>query len=498
MTGPHSLENSEAPVTPHRSPRLWLIPLAVAFSVLLVWVGLGWRARAASAQVRSLAVLPLVDLSAQNGAGWLSDGITAGTIEALARIPGLHVAARSSAFALQGGGDLAAIGRQLGVTAVLRGSFQTAGGRLQLAVEMDRAADGYRLWKATFDRPANEPFEVPQFLAAAIGKRIQLNSPAPPATRHRPLPAAYDAYLQGRELFDPSRPQDFDKAVERLEESTRADPEFALAWAWLSIAREYRVAGGKARPNQAMPESRDAAERAVALDNECGEAHLALGIVKLQYDWDWAAAREEFDHAIKISPGWAFALEWLAHWFESQGRMEQAMAEVESAAALDPLSAVLQGDVAAGLVAMNQADRALPFARKAVELAPGDVGLQAALAQTLLFAGQKEEAQKMADAGNLPAPVRASLAAQLGDRGPARQLLDEAEDLPDEELLLDVVYVQLAAAIKDWDRFFPWLEEAHGERDLQLPYLRMSPLMPKSDPRFVEFLTRMNLPASAR
>jgi TolB-like protein/Tfp pilus assembly protein PilF len=472
--------------------------MALVAAALLIWVGSGWRARAASGEVRSLVVLPLTDLAPENGHEWFCDGLTEETIDALTRVPGLHVTAPESAFALKGqAGDSAAIGQQLGVSAVVRGTVRQTGGRVHIELNMERAADGYHLWSASFDRPADDLFAVPQALAEAIAGRIRLPFPKQPAARHRPTNEAYQAYLQGRDRFDRSAPQDLDKAAERLEEATRLDPEFVSAWAWLAMVREYRVASGKARPNQAMPGSRDAAERSVALDPDCGDGHLALGIVKLQYDWDWAGAKEELDRAVAARPGSAFALQWRAHWYETQGRMEEAMAEMQRAAALDPLSSALLSDVAAQYLAMNQPDRALPFAQKAADLAPDNAEDRTALADVLLLAGQKDKSRQMAEAGNLPPADRASLAAQLGDPGAARQLLDEAEDLPDEELMPAVAYAGLAASIQDWDRFFSWVAEADGERDVQLPYLRLSPGLPKSDPRFADYLARMNLPATA-
>jgi tetratricopeptide (TPR) repeat protein len=257
-----------------------------------------------------------------------------------------------------------------------------------------------------------------------------------------------------------------------------------------------------ARPNRLMPGSRDAAERAVALDPESGDAHLALGIVKLQYDWDWAGAKEELDRAVEAMPESAFALAWRARWFQAQGRMNEAISETARALALDPLSAAIAGDAAAQYLALNQAERAIPFAQKAVDLNSDDAGARATLANVLWLAGQKEKARQIVEelrnsgsAAKLPASVLASLSARMGEPADARQLLDEAEDLPDDQLLPAVDYARLAGALEDWDRLFSWTEEAYGERDVELPYWSGSPLVPKSDPRFDAFLAQMNLPA---
>jgi TolB-like protein/Tfp pilus assembly protein PilF len=472
------------------------IAAALVGAVLLVSAGTWWRARAASAEIRSLAVLPFADLTDRHEE-WLAPSFTGEIVDALNRVPGLQVIGRTSAFRIKGNA-----GRALGVAAVLEGSVRQTGDRLHIALAMTRTSDGYRLWTANFDRPARDLRKAHEDIANAIAGRLQVRMPVVPAHRHLPADDAYAAYLQGRYLFDQANPEALNRAEERLAQATGIDPNFVRAWAWLSIVREYRVAAGMARPNHLMPGSRDAAERAVALDPESGEAHLSLGIVKLQYDWDWAGAKQELDRALRAFPGSPFALEWHARWFQTQGRMNEAIAETGRALAIDPLSAALSGDAAAQYVSLNQPGRAIPFAQKAVDLNPDDAGARAALANDLWLDGQGEKARQMVEdlrrssaAAKLPAPVLASLAARMGEPTDARQLLDEAEDLPDDLLLPAVTYAGLAGAIEDWDRLFSWTEEAYGERDVELPYWLGGPLVPKSDPRFDAFLAQMNLPA---
>ena len=495
MTGPNPSEN---PAPPRSARRLWVsLPAALVAAVLLVWAGAWWHARSASAAVRSLVVLPFADLTPRENNQWFAASFTGEIIDALQRIPELHVVGRTSAFKVKG--DDA---RQLDVAAVLEGSVRQAGGRLHIALQLTRTSDRYHLWSANFDRPAQDLLAAQHALAAAIAGRLQLRLPAPPPHRHQPSAQAYAAYLRGRYFFDRADPESLNHAAENLEESSRIDPYFAPAWAWLSIVREYRVAAAMARPNQAMPGSRDAAERAVALDPEAADPHLALGIVKLQYDWDWPGAKEELDRALQASPGSAFTLAWHARWFETQGRRNEAISETVRALALDPLSPAISADAAAEYLSLNQPERALPFAQKAVDLNPDDAMARAALADILWLAGQKEKSRQVVDelrqsgaAAKLPASVLASLAARMGDPQDARLLLDRAEDLPDEELLPAVAYAGLAGAIQDWDRLFSWTQEAFGERDVELPYWPLSPLIPKSDPRFDAFLAQMNLPA---
>jgi serine/threonine-protein kinase len=488
----------EPPATPavHSARRLW-ISLAVLLigTVVLIWTGATWRARVASAQVRSLAVLPFSDLT-QSNEDWLAPSLAGEIIDQLARVTGLQVVGRTSALKIKSDAV-----KQLAVAARLEGSISQSGGRLHIALAMTRTSDGYRLWSAAFDRPANDLHTAIDDVAAAVAHRLHVDTPVPLARRYQPASQAYAAYLHGRYLFDQATPEALNRAQERLEEAAAADPNFVPAWAWLSIVREYRVAAGMARPNRLMPASRDAAERAVALDPDSGVAHLALGIVKLQYDWDWAGAKEELDRAVQAFPESAFALDWLGRWFQSQGRMTEASAETGRALALDPLSPAILSDAAAQYVSLQQLARAISCAQKAVDLSPDDAAARAALANVLLLAGEKGKSRQILEelrssgAAKLPATQLASLEARMGDPQDARQLLDAAEDLPDDQLLPAVEYAQLAAVLADWDRLFSWTEEAYGERDVALPYWPGSPLVPKSDPRFDAFLAQMNLPA---
>jgi TolB-like protein/Tfp pilus assembly protein PilF len=489
----------EPPVTPavHSGGRRWIsLAALLAATVVLIWAGASWRARVASAQIRSLAVLPFSDLTQPNE-DWLAASFAGEIIDHLAAVSGLHVVGRTSALKIKGDEV-----KQLGVAATLEGSIAQSGDRLHIALAMTRTSDGYRLWSTSFDRPANDLHTALEDVAGAVGRRLQLKTPAPSARRYQPASQAYVAYLQGRYLFDQATTEALNRAQERLEQATAGDPNFVPAWAWLSIVREYRVAAGMARPNRLMPASRDAAERAVALDPDSGIGHLALGIVKLQYDWDWAGAKEELDRAVKAFPESAFALDWLGRWFQSQGRMNEAIAQTERALALDPLSPAALSDAAAQYVSLQQLGRAISYARKAVDLSPDDPAAHAALANVLLLAGDKEKSRQIlaelrssGAAAKLPTTQLASLEARMGDPQDARQLLNAAEDLPDDQLLPAVEYAQLAAVLEDWDRLFSWTEEAFGERDVALPYWPGSPLVPKSDPRFDAFLAQMNLRA---
>jgi TolB-like protein/Flp pilus assembly protein TadD len=476
----------------HRRRWVWMLA-AVPVAAALTAAGSWWHARAASAQIRSIAVLPFLDMFHASDQDWFGDGITDEIIDGLARIPGLRVAAHTSAFAFKNQPrDLHRIGEQLGVAAVLEGSIQKDGGRLRLTAQLHRTDDGYQLWSVTIDRPANDAFGLQREMVRALAGRIRAGA-GPRFAPHQSSPEAYDVYLEGRALFGRAGSESVTKAAERFADATRLDSDFSLAWAWQSIANEYRVDDGLVRSNEAMPAARDAAERAVALDADSGDAHLALGIVKLQYDWDWNTAKQEFDRALQLSPGSSFALHWLAHWYETQGRLDEALTGMRAALTFDPLSPEMLRDVVSQRLATANPAGALPFAQIAADLFPNDPQAKSSLIGALFYAGQKEEARRLT--GDLAPSIQAAFwSAVEGDSGDARNLLDQGDDLHAEQQAPAMTLAGLAAAAENWDRLFYWLNIAYDERSVHLPYARLDRRIPQSDPRFGELLDRMNLP----
>lgn len=499
-TRPPSTESTRAdvPSPGHAVPRRrWLLLLALApLLALLAIAGSWWRARASSARVRSIAVLPFADLTHTPDQDWFGDGITGEIIDGLAPIPGLRVAAQVSSFQFKNQPrDLHRIGVELGVAAVLQGRIQETAGRLNAAVELVRAEDGYRLWSATINPPAGDAYSLQREIVRALALRIQIGAAlrTPP---HLPSAQAYNAYLEGRALFGRPGDDSLTRAAELFAGATRFDPDFAMAWAWQSIATEYRVDAGQVHSNEAMPAARDAAERAVALDAGAAAPHLALAIVLLQYDWDWSAARQELDRALQLSPGSAFAQHWLAHWYETQGRLDDAIRQMQSALTLDPLSDEMLRDVVNQFLASANPSAALPFAQKAASLFPQDPRVQSSLIGALFYAGKRDQARQLS-ARSAPSWQSARWSAILGEPGDAQSLLDQADILRDELHIPAVALASVAAAAGDWDRVFDWLNIAYDERSVHLPYARLDARIPAADPRFIELLDKMNLPPAA-
>jgi hypothetical protein len=218
----------------------------------------------------------------------------------LGRVPGLAVVERPADSPV--------------VTGLLDARVERTPERIKIIAELHRA-DGHRYWTRTVDRQIADLPLVAEDVAALVSGKARRK----PATKYKPGVAAYEAYLEGRYRFDHPESGGLALGIARLEDATRLDPAFAEAWAWLSIAKEYLADSGAVRPNLALPEARDAADRAAALDPTAAESHLAVGIADLQYDWNWDAARAEIGRAAQLSPGWPLAAYWQKRWNEATG-----------------------------------------------------------------------------------------------------------------------------------------------------------------------------------
>jgi TolB-like protein len=276
--------------TVRRSRRIWWI--AGLLSILAIGTTLVlFRARALP--LHSVAIVPFTGVNAE----LLARGLTEELIDGLSLVPGFRVETNAAA--------------QPPVDATVEGTVERTESRVRLVLKVNRT-DGLRFWTRTFERPAGELASLWLDAAAYISPEARKRAP-----KHKSGLAAYEPYLEGRGWFVRQDVASLNKAIDCFQRAVNVDPNFALAWAWLSIAREYPADAGAVRPNDELPPARDAAERAVTLGPEIAEAHAALGIVRLQYDWDWGVARRELDRALQLSAGSRVARYWRARWQEA-------------------------------------------------------------------------------------------------------------------------------------------------------------------------------------
>jgi tetratricopeptide (TPR) repeat protein len=349
------------------------------------------------------------------------------------------------------------------VDAILESRMERSGDRVQVTATLTRLEDHHRYWTKIFERPLRDLANLPVDIARSVA-HVSL-----PKSRHKPVPRAYEAFLEGRGILRELDPGRLSKAIERLDQATQADPDFAEAWAWLAIAKQDLVERTPVRPNEVMPTARDAAERSVALGPNLPCAHAALGIVRLQYDWEWDDARRELDRALKLSPGSALIRYWHARWHEAMHEVPKAVAEMQKARTLDPLSVAILNDLARLYQYQGHADEARALV---------------------------EKARSLAAPPTQPDYVAVNEQALAGDTAPASKLLNGADDLRLDTYIPAFAFARIALTLHEYDRMFRWLDDARDERSPEIPYVYLLPGFPQSDARWQAMLTEIKFPAA--
>jgi TolB-like protein/predicted Ser/Thr protein kinase len=347
-------------------------------------------------QHRSIAVLPLATSGTDKENEGFADGLTEEIINALARVGGLKVIARTSVFAFKGRNeDVRRIADALGVTHVLEGSVRRAGDRIRVTVQLVTALDGSQLWSDRFDRPLTDVFAIQDEIAQAIATalQVQLGEASIRPRRHTPLLRAYEPFLRGRHHLIRFSPEEWRRAKDLLEQAITEDPDFAEPHAELAMG--YFIAGmhGIETFRQVAPRARAEAERALALNPSDPRPRFVLAGVALANDYNWRAAEDHFRaarRATDISPDarWLYSSLYLA----PLGKFAEASAEMGRAAEQDPMNAMWRAIWSATLLNGEKADRALEEGQRAVELDPHHVGPRFILGEALAALGRVDEA----------------------------------------------------------------------------------------------------------
>ena len=477
---------AQGPIEPRRLPRaIWFA--AAGATILLIAAGVFWavRHRASSDTPASIVVLPFLDLSPQKDQEYFSDGLTEEIIDALSRVPNLRVVARTSAFAFKGRAvDIRQIGQQLNVNTVLEGSVRKAGDELRITAQLNRVSDGTHLWSRTFDRQMRDVFAVQREISEAIAGQLRAG-PVPPRTPTSNL-QAYNLFEEGRYFFNQHIPPDsYTKAIDRYRRAIGLDPNFALAYAGLADANAYLAENMVIAPKLVMPKAKEAAERAVALDDSSGEAHTSLGLVKMDYEWDREAAQAEFRRAMQLSPGSGWIRHWYAHSLEAQGRVNDAVKEMRAALALDPFSVPIYWDIANELYWSGRYREQLQHLAKANRMFPNNSLLLYFTVLGYAAIGDKpalqESIERMQAAGAMEGiaqtptfiAVNGWAAAAAGHRDQALASLAELERMHATQYVEPYLVMSLCSKLQDRACVAQWAKRAVDERSTQVVYAPM-------------------------
>lgn len=457
---------------------------------------------------RAIAVLPFQNMSAEPESEYFADGITEELTHALARIRGLRVAARTSAFAFKGRHeDIRAIARALDVQHVIEGSVRRSDGVLRVTIQLIDARRGYHLWSERYERPLGEVFRVQDEIVEAVTSNLLSRLPAeavlPDAARTQDL-TAYDHYLRGRHLQHQFAPGAVAAAERAFEDALRRDPGFAPAHAALAeILCLQAVVFGSAPPAAIMPRARAAAERALELAPDLAEGHLGRGVVRFFHDWDFPAARRDLERAVLLSPSAADAHLWLEfYWTYAERDYDRAMAAIGRAMALDPLGrAALDRRATVQMIFGNYADAEADFRRVVEEGTAVTLGALG-LADTLARVGRLQEAaewsRRALEAEPRPSAVLGVVGGVLALAGrveEARQCLRELEGRQEDGYVPAFWLAAVHAGLGHLDEAFRQVDRAVEARDGNLLYLSVVPrrLGLHADPRYASALRRIGL-----
>ncbi len=459
------------------------------------------------ADEESIAVLPFANLSADPEAQYFSDGITEEIINALARIPGLRVAARTSCFAFRGREvDLSDVGAKLKVATVLEGSVRRAGQRLRITAQHVKVRDGYQLWTERYDRELEDVFAIQEEIARRIAERLQVSRPGqrgPIVTPPTKSLDAYHLYLKGR-FYWQQRGQGLKKALECFSRALQLDPDYALAHAGLADACSLIAEYGLAEPGRMLPQARAAARHALELAPGLAEGHCASGTLALLFDWDWPRAAAELRRAIELNPRYDAARYWLALYLTYiEGRFDEGVDHAERAVALDPLAALPAAQMGMVLFGAGRHEAAIVALQRATALD------QALFLPYLMLGVLYEDLERSAEAyAMLETAVTASgrhpwtlaalavCASSLGRPEEAQAIYDELVARKRREYVQSAMLALVTAAIGRVDEAFALLEQACEERDGILFYSKRYPAFKllQRDPRMNGIYERIGFP----
>ena len=486
--------------------------IATAVMAVAVIVSLGswyWgsRGRAPSQRaIRSLVVLPLVNLSGDASRQYLADGITDALITDLAGISALRVVSRASAMSYETLHKTAPeIGRELGVDAVLAGSMTYGGERVRVNAQLVLASSDDHLWAASFERQEKDVLRLESEITGAIAKEIRVRILPEEQRRlqsaHAMKPEAYDAYIKGRFFISRWTQESWQKARSYFQDSVSKDPGSALAYAGLAAA--YGVGSGWAvPPNEAGPKCKEAAETALAIDSSVAEAHRELGGCSLFYAWDWPAAAKELRTAVELNPANPISHEVYGYYLWVMGAMDAALREHQLAVRLNPVSLISNKDIGDAYYYERRYDEAIQQYRKTLDLDPNFAvareHLGKALVQKRMFPEAIAELQTASKLEPKPWTI-ASLGYALASasRVPdALRLIDELKSQSAKQYVSPLGIAVIYIGLHKPDLAMEWLEKAYEERADVLVWLKRDPIYDpmRGDPRFQALVKRLALP----
>jgi serine/threonine-protein kinase len=459
-------------------------------------------------RIPSVAVLPFRNLSSDPANEFFADGVTEDVIAQLCKIRSLKVISRASAMRFKNRErSLGEIGAMLGVATLLEGSVRRVGDQVRIVAELVDAEGEQQLWAETYDRQLTDIFAIQTDVALKITTALQAELLPEERVRIRHGPTtdihAYQSYLQGRLYYSRYTEDSIQKGIKYYQQAIAADPNYALPYVGVALAYAELVVGqggGAVKPGEAYRQAREAVTTALALDNDLGDAHAVLALLKFVHDYDWAGAEDEFKLALNLSPGSADIYDHYGWLCAALGRIEEALALVRRAQELDPM--VHRTDVASTLLRAGRWQEALQAALRAIDFEPEYSRGRSTLGWAYLEMGMVDEGLTNLEHAVAIDPNNTMSLAQLGQAyamfgkvGAAREILRRLEQLSRERYVSPYHMAYIHTGLGNIDRAMDFLEQAVDERAGAVYGIKGSFLFKplQSHPRFIALLSRMNL-----
>ena len=506
-----STGSAAARVSPKQNRAAWR---AAGLLVIVATLGAAYSIFKANKSVRtvanveSIAVLPFANVTGDQNTEYVSDGITESLINSLSQLPKMRVMARTTVFRYKGkDADPQAVGRELGVDAVVTGKTLQQGDTLIIQVDLVNVSDGSQLWGDRFNRKFADVLSIQDEISKQIADRLRSRLTGDEqrllTKRYTDNAEAYDLYLKGRSFQRKVTEADLLKAIDYYQQAIAKDPNYALAYVGLGNA--YHTLGGVLgfrSPAEIYPKMNEYALKAVQMDDQLAEAHHLLANAKLYYEWNWEVAGNELKRSIELNPNYSLAYETYGTYYQSLGLLDQAAAARRLGKTLDPLSPFAVADVGYPLYYARRYDDAIKAYREGLALDQnfywGYLWIGQALVQKGMYNEAIAEIQNAVRLSGGDVRARATLGhayAIAGKQNEARQVLDELKSLAQERYVSPYFIAVVYAGLRNDNETFAWLEKAYQERHPYLILLKVEPVFDhlRKDKRFIDLERRVGL-----
>ena len=495
----------------YRSNLKEVIILFILTSVICCFVSINFSCRLTpkkSVAINgSIAVLPFININNDPGQEYFSDGLTEGIINSLENLKNMKVCAMSSSNKFSGKDvSITDAAKKLNVGNILEGSVQRQGDKVLITVQLFNASDSTNILSEHYDENMNDIFALQDKIAKAIAEKLEVtdvNSKSHITQKKTSNAGAYELYLRGRSFLNLGKPPDLKKAIDLFQQAITLDTLFARAYS--GLADSYNALGYSSfiPPREAFPKGLEAATRAIQLDSTLAEPHASIGFYKFYYDWDWAAAEQEFRIAISLNPNYALAYKWYGYYLTAMERYDEADIILNKAAELDPLSVPIRTDIGFSLYYRRDYDEAIKKLQAALQMNP-----RYPLAH--IWLGRSYQAKKMypqaidefknalSDAPNWPIGLSqiGNAYGVSGDKINGQRILDTLISLTQKQFISGYGMALVYQGLNENDQTLQWLNTAYQERSNWLVWVKSDPRWNpiRTDKRFIQLVTNVGLP----